>query len=240
MLHISNLSKSFGSAPVLNGFDYHFRSETTYVLMGANGSGKTTLFNLIGGFMPCDSGEILLDGRRLDRLSPYKIAELGVARTFQDLRLLYDLTVEENLLIALRNKRDENLSYALTGRVPNNVYRESVASMLQRIHLTEERKQKAANISYGQQKLLTLGIALINDFKILLLDEPVAGIQPHYREEIANLLTGIKETVIIIEHDPDFIRKVSKNVLFLNEGSILVEGDYRTLREDRRVQQAYL
>nr|VFK31853.1 MAG: amino acid/amide ABC transporter ATP-binding protein 1, HAAT family [Candidatus Kentron sp. MB]VFK34828.1 MAG: amino acid/amide ABC transporter ATP-binding protein 1, HAAT family [Candidatus Kentron sp. MB]VFK76968.1 MAG: amino acid/amide ABC transporter ATP-binding protein 1, HAAT family [Candidatus Kentron sp. MB] len=240
MLDISNLSKSFGDAPILSSFRYHFRAETTYVLMGANGSGKTTLFNLIGGFMPCDSGEILLEGRRLAGLSPYKIAGLGVARTFQDLRLLYDLTVEENLLVALRNKRDENLCYALTARAPNDAYRESVVSMLRRIHLIEERKQKAANISYGQQKLLTLGMALINDFKILLLDEPVAGVQPHYREEIVGLLADIKKTIIIIEHDPDFIGKVSKNVLFLNEGAILAEGDYQTLRKNRRIQQAYL
>ena len=181
--------------------------------------------------MPCDSGQITLDGMHLNKLSSYKIAKLGVTRTFQDLRLLYDLTVEENLLIALQNKLDENLLCALTAKVPNDVYREKVVSMLQRVHLIEERKQKASDISYGQQKLLTLGMALINDFKLLLLDEPVAGIQPRYREEIADLLIGIKKTIIIIEHDPDFIQRVSNGVLFLNEGAAHSGENDRSVHE---------
>nr|VFJ67883.1 MAG: branched-chain amino acid transport system ATP-binding protein [Candidatus Kentron sp. DK] len=240
MLRISNLHKSFGNVPVLSGLNYNFEAGVTYALMGANGSGKTTLFNLIGGFMPCDSGEILLHEKALNQLPPHRIATLGVSRTFQDLRLLHELTVEENLLIALRDKPDENLLHALLGRAFNDIYREKVAHTLERVRLTEASGQKAGNISYGQQKLLTLGMALINDAEVLLLDEPVAGVQPHYREEIANLITEIKKTIIVIEHDPDFIQRITGNVLFLNEGAIIAEGDYATLRKNRRVQEAYL
>ncbi len=241
MLKVSNLSISFGDNYVLKDFDYTFESGSNYALMGANGSGKTTLFNVISGFLSPYAGTIHFQGKLLNEYQPHQIAAMGVSRTFQDLRLFSELTVEENLYVALRNKPTENLLYALISRKQHSTeHQKKVDSILTRIHLLEVRKSKAKNISYGQQKLLTLGMVLINDFNLLLLDEPVAGVQPRYRDEIAKLLSSIKGTVIFIEHNPDFIQQVTNNVIFLDNGSIIAGGDYATLREISHVQEAYL
>ena len=240
MLKVSNLTKSFGGDYVLNNLSLMLEAGGVYALMGANGSGKTTLFNLIGGFISIDAGTIDFQGKTLNECSPYQIALMGISRTFQDLRVLSKLTVEENLYLALRNKPDERLLYALFGRSWKRTDRMKVRCMLEKVHLSNVGNQKAGNVSYGQQKLLTVGMALINDFELLLLDEPVAGVQPRYRDEIAELLIGVDKTVVFIEHNPDFIQCVTDKVIFLDGGSVIAEGDYSTIREIPKVQQAYL
>jgi len=239
MLEISSLDMSFAGNKVLNGFSYTFQGGKKYAIMGPNGSGKTTLFNIINGFLRSDKGTIKFKGENINSYPPYKIAELGVARTFQDLRLLLSLTVEQNIFIAIQNKADEHFPHAFFPRTHADVI-EKTELLLNRMNLWEIRNSKAGEISYGQQKLLTLAMAMANDFDLLLIDEPVAGIQPKYRDEIATILISLEKTVIFIEHNTSFIQEVAPNVLFLDGGAIVVEGNLKTLRNNPVVQEAYL
>jgi len=239
MLTIKNLDKNFGSNQVLNNFSYSFKEKTIYALMGANGSGKTTLFNLISGFLPSDGGEILFKNHAIQNLKPHQISNLGLSRTFQDMRLIPSLSIYDNILLALKNKKSEQLLQAFLPQ-KEELYREEIEQIVAQTHLTKVQNSKAMDISYGQQKLLNLAVAMANDFDLLLLDEPVAGVQPEYRAEILELIKGFNKTVIVIEHNPDFIESLTDNILFLEGGNIIAEGDYATIKSNIQVQKAYL
>lgn len=239
ILRIDNLKKSFGSNHVLRNFSYEFKAKNIYALMGANGSGKTTLFNLLSGFLESDSGQILFKNNNITNLKPYQIANLGLSRTFQDMRLIPSLSVYDNILIALKNKKSEKLFNAFLPPKENQ-YEDKINEILIQTHLEKVQNSNAKDISYGQQKLLNLAVAMANDFDLLLLDEPVAGVQPEFREEILNLIKGFNKTVILIEHNPEFIEKLTDNILFLDGGKIIVEGNYDTIKNNKQVQKAYL
>ncbi len=241
MLEISGIGKSFGDQRVLNGFSYTFEDGGVFALMGANGSGKTTLFNLISGFLRPDYGHIKLGGQDVSSKSPDQIACLGLARTFQDLRIFPTLTVEDNLYISIPEKSDETILGAILHCGHRSRHNDTVSRLLEQTHLNDVRKQKAGEISFGQQKLLTLGMALATKFSVLLLDEPIAGIQPHFQELIASLLSELTgKTIIIIEHNVNFIDIVTRKILFLASGQIIAEGDYKSISSLPAVQEAYL
>lgn len=207
--------------------------------MGANGSGKTTLFNIMSGFLQADSGTVLLSEKNITDLKPYEVANLGVSRTFQDMRLIPSLSVYDNILIAIKNKESEKLYNSF---LPSNnlKYEKRIGKILKNIHLLEVKNSKAENISYGQQKLLNLAVAIVNDFDVLLLDEPIAGVQPEYRNEILRMIKNLNKTVIVIEHNPEFIEKLTENILFLDGGNIIARGNYKEILSNKRVQEAYL
>jgi branched-chain amino acid transport system ATP-binding protein len=239
VLVIRNLSKSFGAKEVLREFSYTFEAQTIYALMGANGSGKTTLFNLLSGFLSVDSGEIIFKNRAIEKLKPHQIANLGLSRTFQDMRLTPSLSVYNNVLLALKNKQSERLLRAFLPQT-EKLYQEKIEQILAQTHLTKVQNSKAQDISYGQQKLLNLAVAIANDFELLLLDEPVAGVQPEYRAEILELIKSFNKTVIVIEHNPEFIESLTDNILFLDGGNIIAKGNYATIKSNPQVQKAYL
>lgn len=239
ILEIKNLKKSFGSNNVLKDFSYEFKEKTIYALMGANGSGKTTLFNLLSGFLQSDDGKILFKNRAIEKLKPFQISNVGLSRTFQDMRLIPTLSVYDNILLALKNKKSEKLINAFLPQKENQ-YEKRIEEILVQVHLVEVQNSKAEDISYGQQKLLNLAVVMANNFDLLLLDEPVAGVQPEFREEILNLIKSFNKTVIVIEHNPEFIEKLTDNILFLNGGHVIAEGNYTTIKENREVQKAYL
>jgi branched-chain amino acid transport system ATP-binding protein len=239
MLKIDNLSKLFEKESILNDFNYHFKPKTIYALMGANGSGKTTLFNLINGFLKPDGGDIFYKEKNIKNLSTHQIASLGVGRTFQDLRLIPTISVYENILLAIKNKKSEKLLYSLF-LSSKNYYNKKIEEILIKTHLFDVKDLKASEISYGQQKLLNLAVILANDFDLLLLDEPVAGVQPEYRKQILQLIKSFDKTVIVIEHNPEFLEELTKNILFLDGGKIIAEGDYQTIKQNKKVQEAYL
>lgn len=239
ILEIKNLKKSFGSNNVLKDFSYEFKEKTIYALMGANGSGKTTLFNLLSGFLQSDDGKILFKNRAIEKLKPFQISNVGLSRTFQEMRLIPTLSVYDNILLALKNKKSEKLINAFLPQKENQ-YEKRIEEILVQVHLVEVQNSKAEDISYGQQKLLNLAVVMANNFDLLLLDEPVAGVQPEFREEILNLIKSFNKTVIVIEHNPEFIEKLTDNILFLNGGHVIAEGNYTTIKENREVQKAYL
>lgn len=239
MLIIKNLKKSFGENKVLTDFSYHFSDGTIYALMGVNGSGKTTLFNILSGFISSDEGDIVFKTESIHHLKPNEIANRGLSRTFQDMRLIPSLSVYDNILLALKNKGSEKKLPAFLPFVGVD-YSKEIDSILTQTHLLEVKESKAQDISYGQQKLLNLAVVIANDFDLLLLDEPVAGVQPEYRAEILSLIKSFNKTVIVIEHNPEFIEELTDNILFLDGGRVIAEGNYTTIKNNQQVQEAYL
>ena len=243
MLAVEQLVFSFPGRTVLVGVDLRLPPATVTCLMGGNGSGKTTLFNLLTGFLRPDSGSIRLDDTELIRRAPYQINRLGVARTFQDLRLIGKLSVWENLLLALPDHPGERLTRAL---LPSTIHamrnredQQQATTLLADFFLADVADHLASEISYGQQKLLTLACCVATGARLLLLDEPVAGISPEYRERMAERLANLRaagRTILLIEHQPDFLERVGGRFLFLEAGRL---HSFDTLAELRAAPVAH-
>lgn len=247
MLKIINIHTAFGDREILSGLNLELESGEIYSLMGSNGAGKTTLFNILTGFLRADNGKIYFKEKNISHCTPVKINHLGITRTFQNLRLIEGLTVKENILLSFKGNKGENIFNAMLPGVLLkeycNSFNEKAQKIIEQIFLNDVAKNKAGEISYGQQKLLTLGCCLANDAELFLLDEPVAGINPDYREKIAMLLKNIKangKTILLIEHNADFVNVVSDKIFFLSNGTITHFESYEKLRNDSIVQEAYL
>ncbi len=246
-LQIKHITKSFGAHKVLIDVSFILNAGTVSVLMGTNGSGKTTLFNIISRFLTQDKGEVWIGGINLMRLPSYKINCLGIARTFQDMRLIENLSVKENVQLAFANQKGEkwwrNILPNKTVKQEQQDNAEKTNAILKMCFIDDVAENKASEISYGQQKLLNLACCIANDAKVLLLDEPVAGVNPMYRERLAKLIIQLKEqdkTILIIEHNADFIEAVADKILFLHNGRIQEFKDYKTLRESASVKNAFV
>lgn len=246
-LELKHIAKSFGENKVLNDITFALNDGSITVLMGTNGSGKTTLFNIISGFLSPDNGEVLLDGKNISHVTDYKINRLGITRTFQDMRLISKLTVKENLLLAFPSQDGEK--WWRTIFPDKKIKQEQLANsqkayeILSTCFIDDITDSKAGEISYGQQKLLNLACCMANNPQILLLDEPVAGVNPVFREKLATVIRQLKyrgKTLFIIEHNTDFIETVADQILFLNNGKIHSYESYRDFKNDENVKNAYV
>ena len=248
MLKLENINFSFTqSKPLLDNLTLSLEGGKIYALMGSNGAGKTTLFNLITGFLSPQSGEIIFDDKNITNKQPYKINRLGVGRTFQDLRLITKLSVKENIVLAMQQNPTDNW---LNAMLPENFHRSTNTALekkadeiVEQFFLSDVKNSLAAEISYGQQKLLSLACCVANGATLLLLDEAVAGIQPEYRNKIAILIKLLKEqgkTILLIEHNTDFIADVADKIFFLHDGEISIFDNMETLRKDKQVMEAYI
>jgi branched-chain amino acid transport system ATP-binding protein len=227
MLVVEQLSFAFPGRVILDRVSFKLRPAAITCLLGGNGSGKTTLFNLITGFLRSDAGSIQFGGKEVASCTPLHISRLGLTRTFQDLRLIGKLTVRDNIVLALPNHPGEHLARAL---LPSSFHRERDAEdrrkadeLLADYFLAEIADQLASEVSYGQQKLLTLACCAAMDASLLLLDEPVAGISPEYRERIAERIASLKaagKTILLIEHQPDFLERTGDAFLYLQAGRL--------------------
>lgn len=244
ILQVKHISKAFGDNHVLDGASLSLEFGQISVLMGANGSGKTTLFNIISGFLKPEAGVVYLDGKSVKSLSPHKIARMGLSRTFQDMRLISNLTVRENILLAFSQQRGEVWWRVCCPNRDEEQYLGSrVDEILQTCFIEDVAGSLAGQISYGQQKLLNLACCLANDAPILLLDEPVAGVNPKYRDLLAQIILALRasgKALLIIEHNRDFIELVADKILFLNGGRISEYASYKAFRESEIVQNAYV
>jgi len=247
MLEIKNIHKNFGEQKILQGLSIEFERGKIHTLIGGNGTGKTTLFNLITGFLKPDFGEIRLDGKRIDNLSPVSINTKGITRTFQDLRIISQLTVRENILLSFKNNPGEKI---LNSILPSSFFKnqydlfsKKADSIIDTVHLKNVECNLAGEISYGQQKLLTIGCCIANEAQILLLDEPVAGIDKENYQRIYHLILDLKKegkTILQIEHNHDFVERLSDNIWFLYSGKAQRFSNYQEFINNEFVKTNYL
>tara|TARA_R110002096_G_scaffold228486_1_gene417889 strand:- start:482 stop:1228 length:747 start_codon:yes stop_codon:yes gene_type:complete len=237
MLSVEGLNFSFSGRTVLDRVGFELKPHSVTCLIGGNGSGKTTLFNLLTGFLRPESGSIRFGERDITSRPPYLISQMGVARTFQDLRLIGGITVRENVLLAIPDNPSEKLAGALMPpkrhRRHNAADHNQAELILSGYFLSEIADQLASDISYGQQKLLTLACCAAMDARLFLLDEPVAGINPNYRERIAERLANLKangSNILLIEHQTDFLERTGDSFLFLHAGRLHLFDTFAELR----------
>jgi branched-chain amino acid transport system ATP-binding protein len=212
MLVLENLHKSFGDVRVLNGVSLRLERGFVYTLKGGNGSGKTTLINIVSGFLAPTQGIVKFREKKIAKFAPYRLNRLGIGRTFQDLRLATQMTVRENVLLALEKKM-----FAFPTRQQEN----RIDEILEKVSLLEKQNELAGEISYGQQKLLTIGCCIANNAGLLLIDEPVAGIDKDNLLKITDLIKRLKregKTILQIEHNTDYINATSDQIFQMEKG----------------------
>lgn len=216
-------------------------------MIGPNGSGKTTVFNCITGFMKPDDGRVWLDGRDITGQSPFAIARLGVVRTFQSVRLLSRLTVMENLLVSLQEHRSESavgrFFRSPRTRASEASGRRRAVELLERVGLAERADEPAGSLSYGQRKIVSILIALMPSPRVVLLDEPTAAVNPTAILGIADLLRELSregQTFLLIEHNMEFVMRLSEQVLVLDAGQVIARGEPSEVRRNPKVLAAYL
>jgi len=246
ILRCEDLNKSFDGTCALAGVSMEFPVSGIIAIIGPNGAGKTTLINVLTGFLRVDSGRSFLNGRELTGLAPHKIARFGIGRTFQDLRLINLVSVLENVMLARPNQKGERLLSALfrfgvANEEKQN--REESMRLLRFVGLEGTADELAGELSYGQQKLLTLACCLATEAKILLLDEPVAGVHPEMVVKILGLLSELRgqgKLVVFIEHDIAAVRQVADQVIVMDEGRIIAQGKPAEVLERTEIIEAYV
>ncbi|MBI5369892.1 ABC transporter ATP-binding protein [Candidatus Uhrbacteria bacterium] len=243
MLSVKNLTKHFGGVQAVDGCHFEIDSGKITALIGPNGAGKTTVFNLISGFFPVDSGEIFFKNINLTHQNIWRRSRAGISRTFQTSRLFRNLSIEDNLLIALREDDDQFLKMFLRTIKADPQEHSRIQEMMTFVGLDKDPHTIVTDLSYGQQKLFDLARALLNPHDLLMLDEPVAGVNPVLRDQFKKTLCALREkgeTVLLIEHDMDFVRRVADKVIVMNQGRVLTQGLPHEVLSDARVLEAYL
>lgn len=241
LLEVRDVTKRFGGVVANSNVSLTVRQGEIAGLIGPNGSGKTTLFGCITGTHAVDGGDILFEGRSIAHLRPASIARLGLLRTWQQTRVYGEMTCAENMAISAREAQGGLLS--LLGSVPAST-RTRAGDLLAFVGLHEKRDDKAGSLSFGQQKLLEFAMALMNEPKLLLLDEPTAGINPTLINGLIDRLrranTELGVTLLVIEHNMRLIMNLAHRITCLAHGEVLAEGSPDEVRNDTRVLDAYL
>ena len=247
LLSAKGLSKSFGGILAVNNATIELKSGSITGLIGPNGAGKTTLFNLLANFYPPDKGQIIFDREPIHQLPTHKIARRGMVRTFQVARVLSRLSVLENMLLAPQKQRGENLVKVWfdrkTIRKEEKINREKAMSILESVGLANKARDYAGALSGGQRKLLEIARALMSDPKLILLDEPAAGVNPALIEGICQHILNWNQagiSFLIIEHNMDVIMSLCDRIWVLAEGSNLADGTPEEIQNNPNVLAAYL
>jgi neutral amino acid transport system ATP-binding protein len=245
-LQVSDVVRAFGGVRAVDGANLEVEAGSITGLIGPNGAGKSTLFNCISGFLRPHSGRVLLDGRRIDRRTPHRIARAGLVRTFQTPRALTRLTVIENVMLAAPRHGGERLAGSLApgARRRERDVKARAGELLELVRLVDHAAALAGTLSGGQRKLLDLVRALMAEPRILLLDEPMAGVSPTLRVELLEHILALRArdwiTLLIVEHDLDFVMRASDRVIVMNDGRVITQGSPNEVRTDERVLDAYL
>ena len=248
LLEVRNIGISFGGLKAVNDFSLTIEKGQLYGLIGPNGAGKTTVFNLLTGVYKPDTGSIFLDGKNLTGKKTIEINQAGIARTFQNIRLFKDLSVLDNVKAGLHNHHKYSTIEGIL-RLPR-YYRvekemnERAMELLKVFDLDGERDYKASNLPYGKQRKLEIARALATDPKLLLLDEPAAGMNPNETMELMNTIRFVRDqfdmTILLIEHDMKLVSGICEKLTVLNFGQVLTQGDTSEVLNDKRVITAYL
>jgi branched-chain amino acid transport system ATP-binding protein len=246
MLEVRSLSKRFGGIVVADNIDLSMREGRILGLIGPNGAGKTSLFNLISGVVSADAGRITLDGKPLDRLALHQRARVGLARTWQHVRLFPSLSVIDNLIIAAHDYPGERLASVLLtpGKVRRaaGAARERARETLDRMGLASAAQQSVGDLPYGQQKLVGVARALMNQARCLLLDEPMAGVEGRAYEAMQRIVREVASSgvaVCVVEHNVAFIRDLCDEAVFMFQGRILARGGVADLTANPQLTELY-
>ena len=243
-----NLGIRFGGVVAVDKVSFEVKRGECYTIIGPNGAGKTTIFNLIGLLYPATSGKIFLEGKELTNMGPHQVADLGIARTFQNIELFEHATVLQNLLIGRHRHRKtslwQELLFTRSVRAAELAQREAVEKVIDFLDLAKYRDNLVAGLPYGVRKVVEMGRALATEPRLLLLDEPSSGLNPEETDDMAFWIEDIKKhlgvTVLMVEHDMNLVSRVSDRVLALNLGSVIAEGTPAEVQAHPAVIEAYL
>lgn len=250
ILETKDLGISFGGLKAAQNVNIRIKKNQIYGLIGPNGAGKTTIFNLLTCVYKPTAGSFYLDGEEMKGLTPDKINHKGIARTFQNIRLFNNMTVVRNVMVGLHNNPDYKCSVLESVlRLPRHFkvekqMREKAKELLRIFDLDQERNSLACNLPYGKQRKLEIARALATNPKILLLDEPAAGMNPHETEDLAKTIRFIRDhfnmTILLIEHDMNFVSDLCDEITVLNFGTVLAEGNTAAVLQHPEVIKAYI
>ncbi|HEX3348508.1 MAG TPA: ABC transporter ATP-binding protein [Acetobacteraceae bacterium] len=245
LLSVSALTRSFYGIHALRGVDFAVRAGTITALIGPNGAGKTTAFQCVSGVIPPDGGRVWFDGRDITGWRPDRITRAGLTRTFQIARGISRLSVMDNLLLYAPAQPGEQIARAFAGggRAREEAARARAVAIARRLNLLRVANNPAGALSGGQKKLLEIGRALMAEPCMILLDEPIAGVNPTLAEEIADHLRSLRDdgiTFLVIEHHMDVIARLCDPVIVMAEGRRLTEGRFADVAADPAVQEAYM
>ncbi len=247
ILQVKGVSKSFGGLEAVKGVSFNVPEGSIKALIGPNGAGKTTLFNLISGQIRPDNGTIIYEGSEIQGLMPYKIAELGIARTFQQINLFHGMTVLENVMVGLHKHTETGFIAGMlnlpASRRDNRFARQEAFGVLERLGIAELANKEATSLAYGQQRIVEIARALAQKPGLLLLDEPAAGLNIRETAELGRLISDIRDTgitVFIVEHDMSLVMKISDEIMVLSYGEKIAEGSPLDIQKNKEVIRVYL
>ncbi|MBL6628996.1 MAG: ABC transporter ATP-binding protein [Candidatus Actinomarina sp.] len=247
LISVKNLKKSFGGLKAVDVQELSFKEGELTSIIGPNGAGKTTFFDLISGFQNADSGDILLNENNISNSQPYKIARMGMVRTFQLTKVFDRMTVLENLLFSGSEVNNDSFLRSILKLNSQKSYekslKEKAIEIMKDLNIGHMADSYARELSGGQKKLLELARAIINKPEILLLDEPLAGVNPKLAEDILSIIKKLSDngiTIIMVEHNIEAVMKISERIVVLAEGSLIADGSPSEIRSDKNVIEAYL
>lgn len=246
-LKVTNLKKSFGGLKAVDVQSLSLNTNELTSIIGPNGAGKTTFFDLISGFQDSDEGKVYLNDKNITRSQPYSIARLGMIRTFQLTKVFDRMTVLENMMFSASTVNNDSFIRSLI-RLPSQKtteknIKEKSFEIMKDLNIDHMANSYARELSGGQKKLLELGRSIINDPDILLLDEPLAGVNPKLAEEILQIILNLSEkgiSILMVEHNIEAVMKISQRVIVLAEGMVIADDTPENVRSDEKVIEAYL
>ncbi|EGK7514803.1 ABC transporter ATP-binding protein [Campylobacter lari] len=248
ILELKEIHKNFGGVSAIANTSFAIKESEIFGLIGPNGAGKTTLFNIITGNYKPSSGEVFFLGKKIDHLKPHKIVHLGIARTFQNIRLFSSMSVLENVLIGFDKSIKYNIFEAFLhlgrfSKAEKNA-KKAAYEILEQLNIVHLADEKATSLSYGQQRKVEIARALATNPKLLLLDEPAAGMNSTESDDLAELIFNIRDnkkiSVLLIEHDMKFVNKLCDRVMVLDYGKTIFEGKPNDAVQNPEVISAYL